>query len=82
MISAVFQGFRKNHSGSLAKKRLKVVLVTDKADCSPELIDRMKDDTKCGQGNPTRAQPNTNNYRQLRGIENSGNSLQQGTTQQ
>ncbi len=44
MISAVFQGFRKNHSGSLAKKRLKVVLVTDKADCSPELIDRMKDD--------------------------------------
>ncbi|MDO5415729.1 MAG: cell division topological specificity factor MinE [Lachnospiraceae bacterium] len=34
----------KNHSGSLAKKRLQVVLVTDKADCSPELIDRMKDD--------------------------------------
>ncbi len=44
MIWDVFQKIRKNHSGSLAKKRLKVVLVTDKVDCSPELIDRMKDD--------------------------------------
>lgn len=44
MISGVFQRIRKNHSGSLAKKRLKVVLITDKADCPPELIERMKDD--------------------------------------
>ena len=44
MVWHVFQGITRNHSGSLAKKRLKVVLVTDKVDCSPELVDRMKDD--------------------------------------
>lgn len=44
MAFSVFQKFSGNHSGSLAKKRLQVVLVTDKADCSPELLDRMKDD--------------------------------------
>lgn len=44
MVWNVFHRIPENHSGSLAKKRLKVVLVTDKADCSPELIDRMKDD--------------------------------------
>lgn len=44
MIKDVFQRIRRDHSGSLAKKRLKVVLVTDKVDCSPELIDRIKDD--------------------------------------
>lgn len=44
MVLSVFQKIRRNHSGSLAKKRLQVVLVTDKVDCSPELIERMKDD--------------------------------------
>ncbi len=44
MISRVFQKITGNHSGSLAKKRLQVVLVTDKANCSPELLDKMKDD--------------------------------------
>lgn len=47
MTWRVFPKIPKNHSGSLAKKRLQVVLVTDKADCSPELIDRMKDDMIC-----------------------------------
>ena len=44
MMARVFQKIAKNHSGSLAKKRLQVVLVTDKANCSPELLDKMKDD--------------------------------------
>ena len=44
MIKDVFQRIRRDHSGSLAKKRLKVVLVTDKIDCPPEMIDRLKED--------------------------------------
>ena len=44
MVWNVFMRLSGNHSGSLAKKRLKMVLVTDKMDCSPDLIDRMRDD--------------------------------------
>jgi cell division topological specificity factor len=36
--------FRKKSSGSVAKDRLKLVLVSDRANCSPELMEQMKND--------------------------------------
>jgi cell division topological specificity factor len=36
--------FRKKSSGSVAKDRLKLVLVSDRANCSPELMEQMKTD--------------------------------------
>lgn len=37
--------FRKNKSsGNVAKDRLKLVLVSDRANCSPELMEQMKND--------------------------------------
>ena len=36
--------FKKKSSGSLAKDRLKLVLVSDRANCSPDLMDRIKTD--------------------------------------
>ena len=36
--------FRKKSSGSIAKDRLKLVLVSDRANCSPELMEQMKND--------------------------------------
>ena len=36
--------FGKKSSGSVAKERLKLVLVSDRANCSPELMEQMKID--------------------------------------
>lgn len=36
--------FRKKNSGELAKDRLKLLLVSDRANCSPEVMERIKND--------------------------------------
>lgn len=36
--------FRKNKSGEIARRRLKLLLVSDKANCSPEIMEMIKDD--------------------------------------
>lgn len=36
--------FRKKSSGSVAKDRLKLVLVSDRANCSPEIMEQIKND--------------------------------------
>lgn len=36
--------FKKKSSGTVAKDRLKLVLVSDRANCSPELMEQMKTD--------------------------------------
>lgn len=36
--------FKKKSSGSVAKDRLKLVLVSDRANCSPEIMEQMKND--------------------------------------
>lgn len=36
--------FRKKSSGHVAKDRLKLVLVSDRANCSPEIMEQMKND--------------------------------------
>ena len=42
---SLFDIFRKNaNSGSVAKDRLKLVLVSDRAGCSPEIMEALKND--------------------------------------
>ncbi|MBP5306140.1 MAG: cell division topological specificity factor MinE [Lachnospiraceae bacterium] len=36
--------FRKKSSGNIAKDRLKLVLVSDRANCSPEIMEKIKND--------------------------------------
>lgn len=36
--------FRKKASGNVAKDRLKLVLVSDRANCSPEIMEQIKND--------------------------------------
>lgn len=36
--------FKKKNSGSVAKDRLKFVLISDRANCSPELMEMIKND--------------------------------------
>lgn len=36
--------FRRKSSGNVAKDRLKLVLVSDRANCSPELMEQIKND--------------------------------------
>ena len=36
--------FKKKQSGSTAKDRLKLVLVSDRAGCSPEVMEKIKND--------------------------------------
>ena len=36
--------FKKKTSGDVAKDRLKMVLVSDRSSCSPEIMDRSKND--------------------------------------
>lgn len=36
--------FRRKSSGSIAKDRLKLVLVSDRANCSPDLMEQIKND--------------------------------------
>lgn len=40
----LFPIFQKKNSGEIARNRLKLLLVSDKANCSPEIIDMIKDD--------------------------------------
>lgn len=41
---SLFPAFRKKNSGEIARNRLKLLLVADKADCSPEVMQMIKDD--------------------------------------
>jgi len=41
---SVFDLFKKKNSGSYAKDRLKLLLVSDRANCSPELMEMIKND--------------------------------------
>ena len=36
--------FRKKSSGDIAKDRLKLLLVSDRASCSPEIMEQIKND--------------------------------------
>ena len=36
--------FKKKNSGSMARDRLKLVLVSDRADCTPEIIEKIKNE--------------------------------------
>ena len=36
--------FRKNSSGDVAKDRLKLLLISDRANCSPEIMELIKND--------------------------------------
>lgn len=36
--------FRRKSSGNIAKDRLKLVLVSDRANCSPEIMEQIKND--------------------------------------
>lgn len=40
----LFELFKKKNSGSVAKDRLKLLLVSDRANCSPEIMDMIKND--------------------------------------
>ena len=39
---ALLDFFKKKSSGSLAKDRLKLVLISDRANCSPEIMESIK----------------------------------------
>ena len=41
---SIFDAFRKKSSGSMAKDRLKLLLVSDRASCSPEVMEKIKND--------------------------------------
>ncbi len=41
---SVFDIFKKKSSGSVAKDRLKLLLVSDRANCSPETMEMIKND--------------------------------------
>lgn len=40
----LFDFFSKNKSGNVAKDRLKLLLVSDRANCSPEVMEAIKND--------------------------------------
>lgn len=41
---SIFDMFKKKNSGNVAKDRLKLLLVSDRANCSPEIMDKIKND--------------------------------------
>lgn len=41
---SIFDMFKKKNSGTVAKDRLKLLLVSDRANCSPEIMDKIKND--------------------------------------
>ena len=41
---SIFDLFKKKNSGSIAKDRLKLLLVSDRASCSPEIMEAIKHD--------------------------------------
>ena len=40
----LFERFKKKNSGDVAKDRLKLLLVSDRANCSPEMMEMIKND--------------------------------------
>lgn len=40
----LFEFFKKKNSGDLAKDRLKLLLVSDRANCSPDIMEKIKND--------------------------------------
>lgn len=40
----IFDMFKKKPSGNVAKERLKLLLVSDRANCSPEIMELIKND--------------------------------------
>ena len=40
----LFEMFKKKNTGSVAKDRLKLLLVSDRANCSPEIMEQIKND--------------------------------------
>lgn len=40
----LFQFFSKKSSGTIAKDRLKILLISDRVNCSPEMMDLIKND--------------------------------------
>ncbi len=40
----LFEMFRKKNSGNVAKDRLKLLLVSDRANCSPDVMEMIKND--------------------------------------
>lgn len=40
----LFEAFKKRNSGNIAKDRLKLLLVSDRANCSPEIMEMIKND--------------------------------------
>ncbi len=41
---SLFDMFKKKSSGTVAKDRLKFLLVSDRANCSPEIMEKIKND--------------------------------------
>ena len=41
--------FRKKNSGEIAKDRLKLLLISDRANCSPEIMEAIKNDIQITQ---------------------------------
>ena len=41
---SIFDLFKKKNSGSIAKEHLKLLLVSDRASCSPEIMEAIKND--------------------------------------
>ena len=40
----LFELFKKKNSGDVAKDRLKLLLVSDRANCSPEMMEQIKNE--------------------------------------
>ncbi len=40
----LFEMFKKKNTGSVAKDRLKLLLVSDRANCSPDIMEQIKND--------------------------------------
>ncbi|MBD5136908.1 MAG: cell division topological specificity factor MinE [Lachnospiraceae bacterium] len=40
----IFDVFKKKNSGNVARDRLKLLLVSDRANCSPEIMEQIKND--------------------------------------
>lgn len=40
----LFEMFKKKNSGNVAKDRLKLLLVSDRANCSPDIMEKIKND--------------------------------------
>ena len=40
----LFEMFKKKNTGSVAKDRLKLLLVSDRANCSPDVMEQIKND--------------------------------------